>query len=800
MSGNFVLRYVVVASFLIANCEESNDNASLDEAASALAAVERLASENREDLNSDGLQVAQTLAENQQLQDLVDKLSEKIDKMNASNISSLGAETPRVVDLSQSQLASVLEVAEDGDEASSKTEGLSWKELISESKIYSEVVVDLRVAAKNSKKEPIFYLLSGCDSPAEWIEPLRLDITTGKLSGKPNAAFKRCTGFVIAVSGNAAIKQPLRLVSNDEAGEKDSESNFSSMSWDTKNGDIEVLMGGEVDVTASVDVDLQLGERIFYGFSQSQVGLDCRSSKLLENLAITQNTGVITGRATAQKAGICVITVSARLGSQQTETAFTVKIVPGPLKRVVRFSSPTVVTEQHVQVTLDENFDHYRALPSGRDIRFMDGKGKSLDFWIEEWNNLDGRSYIWVKVPSAGTSAIMMYYGNSKLSSASNLYKAFSYKRQTELYVTLSAAPAQSLALSSYSQNSSVALLTQLGLVEVGVGKGAITTVPSVGQEVIATNAALSGRRLSAARTYETIVPFSFAGTEFGYPRSRGEDTWQFYNPNSSEVEITITDFNKRGKDVLNDHVDIIPPRAFKAVERNVKSFGIVTSNLPVLVFYSSRAGTRDGSVLIPAAKKLFGVSGGTSYLGILRDETDLVVHYSDGTKDEYEDLSKGENFALKGKGVQGKGLAIYIESNQPVVATSQADSDGTESVGFWTERDLASEYIIPTEAQYIAVATLYQNQNVTVIDPSGNIPAETQTSTFEIGAKIGKLWFGDDKKVKYSPGTKIFSEYPFYVYYEYANRDETMVTAVHHARKYIAFPPKVSVEQEIKN
>ncbi|MFB6147301.1 MAG: DUF2341 domain-containing protein, partial [Candidatus Nanohaloarchaea archaeon] len=56
------------------------------------------------------------------------------------------------------------------------------------------------------------------------------------------------------------------------------------------------------------------------------------------------------------------------------------------------------------------------------DIRFTDGEGNKLDYWIEEGCNTASTT-IWVKVPfipASGTEGVYMYYGNGGVSSASN--------------------------------------------------------------------------------------------------------------------------------------------------------------------------------------------------------------------------------------------------------------------------------------------------------------------------------------------------------------------------------------------
>ncbi len=72
-----------------------------------------------------------------------------------------------------------------------------------------------------------------------------------------------------------------------------------------------------------------------------------------------------------------------------------------------------------VRVDIDRRFDYSRCLPDGGDVRFFAG-AQELPYWIESWNDENGKSTIWVKVLAAGTSNIDMEYGNSSATPVSN--------------------------------------------------------------------------------------------------------------------------------------------------------------------------------------------------------------------------------------------------------------------------------------------------------------------------------------------------------------------------------------------
>ncbi len=79
-----------------------------------------------------------------------------------------------------------------------------------------------------------------------------------------------------------------------------------------------------------------------------------------------------------------------------------------------------------VRIVLNQtNFDYSKVQMDGDDIRFYSSSEDPLSYWIDTWNPM-GTSFIWVKIPQAGTSTISMYFGNLSASSESNSDGIFS--------------------------------------------------------------------------------------------------------------------------------------------------------------------------------------------------------------------------------------------------------------------------------------------------------------------------------------------------------------------------------------
>jgi PGF-CTERM protein len=88
----------------------------------------------------------------------------------------------------------------------------------------------------------------------------------------------------------------------------------------------------------------------------------------------------------------------------------------------VKENSGKTLTDFQVLVDLNPSNFPANAKSDGSDLRFKEGSGKELSYWIEEWN-YPNNAKIWVKVPSIpanGETKIRMYYGNPSASAVSD--------------------------------------------------------------------------------------------------------------------------------------------------------------------------------------------------------------------------------------------------------------------------------------------------------------------------------------------------------------------------------------------
>ena len=375
------------------------------------------------------------------------------------------------------------------------------------------------------------------------------------------------------------------------------------------------------------------------------------------------------------------------------------------------------------------------------------------------------------------------------ISSGSSAINTFSYPTQETLYAEMNSAQTNlTTKIGSYMAGNSVTVETNSGPENQIIGMNLFEIFNNAVRGLISATGPIAGRMQDSNNAYDTIAPLSFKGTVMGYPKSRYSDSWEFYNPNAAAANITITNYNSSGGTISTD-VFSVNPGEFLKRDFDVSLYGLVESNIPVVGFYL--ATTSDGMVMPPAHTKLMGINSNAGNVGCTVDGTSVSIYSSAGGGPVVSACDKGDVVNIGTTGSQGSAPSYYIEATQPVIAHSQADSDGVESSAYWPTDELNTEYLLPGDIQYIAVATLYDS-TITVYEEDGTFfDSATVTSN---GLNPAKAFFGDASNVSITGGARVVSDKPFFVYYEYSNQDETNALGMKQARKVSIPEPTVSV------
>jgi hypothetical protein len=93
--------------------------------------------------------------------------------------------------------------------------------------------------------------------------------------------------------------------------------------------------------------------------------------------------------------------------------------------RPITLNPATPAANFQVKITLTAG-QYTNMKADGSDLRIYDNTNTNCEYWLETWNTA-GTSTIWVKVPTSGATALLMYYGNAAATAVSNGANVFDF-------------------------------------------------------------------------------------------------------------------------------------------------------------------------------------------------------------------------------------------------------------------------------------------------------------------------------------------------------------------------------------
>jgi hypothetical protein len=472
----------------------------------------------------------------------------------------------------------------------------------------------------------------------------------------------------------------------------------------------------------------------------------------------------------------------------------------------INYTGSTTLTEYQLLVTITpSNFDYSKANSDGSDVRFISEDGKVLDYWIHNWSTT-GTSRIWVKIPTITPSSITtvtMLYGNSAASSAESSHDTFSYSELKKTkYVVSRRNSANDLAV--LAELSKTTIRNDSSNEEVVLNGGEYHVFSK--DTIFPTSTFSSNKPFYSSfqlSTSEMLVPISFASTSFVYTAQRGTPEIDVLSP-FTDTTVTINVYLTSG--ILDTAVttQLAQGNVFHYEIGAVPRVIIIESQDPVLATFD--ATDRDSFVMHPATTELFGVGSQNAYVAALNDNTSITAYltYESGTQTVVNfTLNRGESTNVASSAPfpfdsQGSGPAIHLIADKPIGAIQQADGDGLESTAFWTRENLNSCVGIPQDAQYVAISAPYPNTQIYILEPDGT----TQAPVASVQASSeypGKFFFGSTTNGVYIPrGSVIYSNKPFYAYYENSTpNNEQLAEGPVQGRQLAFSEPQVSLGSE---
>jgi|GEM_PF-2283610 len=286
--------------------------------------------------------------------------------------------------------------------------------------------------------------------------------------------------------------------------------------------------------------------------------------------------------------------------------------------------------------------------------------------------------------------------------------------------------------------------------------------------------------------TTDSAIPIGYAGTEFLAGVARSADSFSFYAP-YADASVQIQGATAAGY-VTQQTVNVPEGVAITVAEDIIdgRAFKIIADE-PILAFH--RNATNDSKVLYPAEEayvessgqyEVYGVGTG-SVLIAASVATDVEIYRSNGTNTTVTLDASNLFYEIEaGIGAQGTAYGYRIVSDDPIGASSYADSDGGETVSFVGQKEFSDEYIVPNPAQYMSIVTRDAGTECRVYDETGaavttgpvemdNVPP--QTAGAEVLPYPNRIHIGGDDITDgafFEAGYRLECDDPVYAYYEH--------------------------------
>ncbi|NTW22404.1 DUF2341 domain-containing protein [Candidatus Falkowbacteria bacterium] len=442
----------------------------------------------------------------------------------------------------------------------------------------------------------------------------------------------------------------------------------------------------------------------------------------------------------------------------------------------------------------------------GSDIRFVNSaQDTQLDFWVQYFNKTSSSTQIWVQVdsiPAASSSQIYLYYGNAAAASTSDMYSTFSYATMQDLYYVVrnGTVSTTTVTVVSLIDNNQVQLNngTTYNLNRQQIATITPLTATSTLRAKGPVQASITGVAAGA-----TMVPISYAGTQFVMPFSSGTtETWSRYAP---FLRATTTIYN--GNTLGN--TTAINPGFAASTAYNITTAGRLLSTNPILASYYATTAAYSGAIYPATTRDLYGIRSGTNPIGFTATTT-FAIYCSSGASATNQVGSTTAAYlnTTCATVTEGGGNAVRLTNQTyPIGSYSYNDSDGVSMSMFMPDIELSTEYMVPRNAAYIAVACVPKHGTTTlsIYNPSNVFVASSTCTTTPTNP--GKRLFGVADASTYAAGSRIVSTdgKPFYAYYEDveqvaitgAGGDESNFLGAVQARKQATTTPIVTLGEE---
>lgn len=449
-----------------------------------------------------------------------------------------------------------------------------------------------------------------------------------------------------------------------------------------------------------------------------------------------------------------------------------------------------LLPEHQVRLEIDTIADVTNGLiaSDGGDYRAIADDGATLhDLWVE--GPIDHpATVVWVQLDlPTGATTFCLYHGNPTALSVSSEAAVFTYSAPRQLYFPVSY---RYDGVGNQGLIDIVSYIADNEVVVDGVTKvldaGETTTFSGVmPNSTILSSGPIGGK--ARGDGMDSLVPISFAGTEFVFPTNRGEQRWSLEAP----AGIADVEIYNGGALAWSGQVGGAPVSPTVDIGNNRAGYIRVTNGVPILATHTS---TERYDSLVPppfVGDDLFGVRSRYTRVGVAFGPASLNIFRSDGTSEAVGPLDGGEvvSFYDADDGF-GDGTAIRItDMTDPTAAIQQADRDGLESTAYLPERLLENHYYLPSDARYLAFACPIGGTTIVVggiaLNCASAAPGHPGHAHIDGGIAAGTL-------IESAGGE------PFFGYFEdRSNKDETNLFGMKTAAAWAEVPVAVFADAQ---
>lgn len=266
------------------------------------------------------------------------------------------------------------------------------------------------------------------------------------------------------------------------------------------------------------------------------------------------------------------------------------------------------------------------------------------------------------------------------------------------------------------------------------------------------------------------VVPFNWWGTEFSFYNYRYSPSVVIYAPfESASVNIFCS---TSGSSTPIDTITLAKGQYNNYdTSATIANVYVIESDKPIVCYALGNNG--DNRPLYPNSTNLIGIPGGSANLSYSRDNTITSTQRSNGNAGNTSG-NKCQQDTISSTGNQYVGDSFYIISNKPIGIESLADGDGGDGTRWISKEAMATEFVLPDLAEFVAITGLVGSGSLTlkVYDATGSLRDTITCNTgsgYSVDEKFpSKIYIlGTDVSYPLEAGLLISSSYPVHAIYE---------------------------------